>query len=202
MNEKVKKGSYAPLWILLALSALPYLAGTLYYKYRDELPQTRTSNYGTLVQPAREIKDVQLQLSDGSDKAFAEYQKKWLMLYILDDNCDEDCLKNIYYMRQVRKAMAQERFRINRLLILDSAMTDKNQLEKIKESYPGMDIATVSAETKQHFYSTIQQGSGSIFKKIMLVDPFGNYMMEYLQLPDPEKVLKDIKRLLSISRIG
>ncbi len=202
MNEKVKKNSYKPLWILLALSAFPYLAGTLYYQFKDDLPQTKMSNYGTLVEPAREIRDVQLHLSDGSEKPFTDYQKKWLMVYVLDDECSEDCLKNIYYMRQVRKAMAQERFRINRLMILDNQNIDKEQLEKIKNSYPGMDIATVSTETKPHFYSTIQQGSGSVFKKIMLIDPFGNYMMEYTQEPDPEKVLKDVKRLLSISRIG
>ncbi|MBT3205903.1 MAG: hypothetical protein HOM14_19155 [Gammaproteobacteria bacterium] len=202
MNEKVKKNSYKPLWILLALSAFPYLAGTLYYQFKDDLPQTKMSNYGTLVEPAREIRDVQLRLSDGSEKPFTDYQKKWLMIYVLDDECSEGCLKNIYYMRQIRKAMAQERFRINRLMILDNQNIDKEQLEKIKDSYPGMDIATVSTETKQHFYSTIQQGSGSIFKKIMLIDPFGNYMMEYTQEPDPEKVLKDVKRLLSISRIG
>ncbi len=187
---------------MLALCAFPYLAGTLYYQFKDDLPQTKMSNYGTLVEPAREIRDVQLHLSDGSEKPFTDYQKKWLMVYVLDDECSEDCLKNIYYMRQVRKAMAQERFRINRLMILDNQNIDKEQLEKIKNSYPGMDIATVSTETKPHFYSTIQQGSGSVFKKIMLIDPFGNYMMEYTQEPDPEKVLKDVKRLLSISRIG
>jgi len=202
MNEKVKRGSYAPLWILLALSAFPYLAGTLYYQYREELPQTRTFNYGTLVEPVREIRDVQLQLSDGSVKAFSDYQSKWLMFYILDSECNEDCLKNLYYMRQVRKAMAQDRFRINRLMVLDSENIDKQQLKKIKESYPGLDIATLSSETKQHFYSTIQQDSGSITKKILLVDPFGNLMMEYIPQPDPEMVLKDIKRLLSLSRIG
>jgi cytochrome oxidase Cu insertion factor (SCO1/SenC/PrrC family) len=48
----------------------------------------------------------------------------------------------------------------------------------------------------------MQDASGNAFRKIMLIDPMGNFMMEYDSQPDPELVLKDVKRLLTISRIG
>ncbi|MCK5664377.1 MAG: hypothetical protein KAI17_12885 [Thiotrichaceae bacterium] len=202
VTEGKKRGSYAPLWILMALSALPYIAGTLYYQYRDDIPHGESLNYGALIEPARELKGVTLSMEDGTTREISEYQQKWLMLYILDGECTEDCLKNLYYMRQVRKAMANDRFRINRIMIVENQDFNSGLYKKIKENYPAMDIAGVKGSSKESLYSTIGQDSGNIYRKIMLIDPFGNYMMEYTQQPDPEKILKDIQRLLSVSRIG
>ena len=202
MVDQQKKASYKPLWILIALCAFPYIAGSLYYHFQDQLPDVGTSNYGQLVQPLVELKDIDLRLLDGSDKSITDYRKKWLMLYVLDGECSEDCQKNIYFMRQIRKAMADERFRINRLLVLQNEDLHSESLKKILLDFQGMDVATINTNSEEHFYSTIQSTSGNIFRKIMLIDPLGNYMMEYDKEPDPELVLKDIKKLLSISRIG
>jgi cytochrome oxidase Cu insertion factor (SCO1/SenC/PrrC family) len=201
MNEVKKKGSYAPLWILLALSAFPYIAGTLYFQFRDSLP-VNSNNYGELVQPAREIPHIEITQSDGTVKKLSDYEKKWLMLYVLDRRCEEDCRKNLYYMRQIRKAMAQDRFRINRLLLVEGASGIDAELQQLMADYPGVDIATVNPQSKQSFYAVLKDEGQNNFGKILLIDPMGNYMMKYDPQPDPEKVLKDIKKLLSISRIG
>jgi len=202
MTSKEKKTSYKPLWILIALCAFPYVIATLYYQFRDELPQVGTFNYGQLVQPAREITGVKLVLANGEKADFSQYRKKWLMLYMLDSECTETCQKNIYYMRQVRKATAKERFRITRLLVLDSQDLMTGALSEFLAEFPGMQVATLGEASKAGFYSTIDTGSGSIFRKILLVDPLGNFMMEYTADPDPKALLKDVKRLLKVSRVG
>lgn len=201
-SGEVKRGSYKPLWWLIALCAFPYIAGTLWYQYRDALPTNETTNYGQLIEPVREISDVDLILLDGTQKPLAEFRKKWLMLYILDGECSEDCLKNVYYMRQIRKAMAQDRFRISRLMVLDNPSLMSGELEKVVSEYPDMYIATMQPEHQRQLYGSIQSGSENIYRKIMLIDPLGNFMMQYPKEPSPEKVLKDIKRLLKVSRIG
>ncbi len=202
MTSNEKKASYAPLWILIALCALPYVVGTLYYQFREELPQIGTSNYGRLVEPARELTGIELILSDGKRTDISHFRKKWLMLFMLDGECAEACQKNIYFMRQIRKATAQDRFRINRLLVLDSRELMTESLSKFLTEFSGMQVATPGDGSKSGFYSTIDTGSGKIFGKIILVDPLGNYIMEYTPDPDPEKLLKDIKQLLKVSRVG
>jgi hypothetical protein len=202
MSEEKKRGSYMPLWILIAVCALPYLAGTLYFQFKDELPQTGNTNYGQLIIPVRAVESIDLDMADGTRKPITDYRKKWLMLYVLDGACGEECQKNLYFMRQVRKAMAEERFRINRLLILERKELLTAQLEKLLTEFQGMDVAVFAEPAKARFLSTFDSGSGNIFKKIMVVDPLGNFMMEYDQNPDPERLLKDIKRLLAVSRIG
>lgn len=202
MTDKAKKTSYMPLWILIALCGFPYIVGTLYYQYRDVLPETDTTNYGSLITPVKEVDGISLTMQDGSEKSISEYRQKWLMLYVLDGACTEDCQKNIYFMRQIRKAMADDRFRINRLLVLDKKELYTDELKQFMLDYDGMDIAAVSEDSKELLYNTLQNDSGNVFRRIMLIDPMGNYMMEYNAQPDPELVLKDIKRLLTISRIG
>jgi hypothetical protein len=202
MTEQVKKTSYMPLWILIALCGFPYIGGTLYYQYREVLPATDTTNYGNLINPVREVSNITLAMPNGSEKQITDYRKKWLMIYVLDSACGEQCQKNIYFMRQIRKAMSKDRFRINRLLVLDNKALLTPELHEVLQDYPDMDIATLNPESKARFYSTMQDASGNTFKRIMLIDPMGNYMMEYDPQPDPELVLKDIKRLLTISRIG
>ncbi len=191
-----------PLWILIALCGFPYIGGTLYYQYREQLPQTDTLNYGSLITPVKELNNIAFTLLDGREKPVTEYRKKWLMVYVLDRACAEDCQKNLYFMRQIRKAMSDDRFRINRLLVLDNKELMTDDLQNFLQDYQGMDVATVNSESKTNFYTTMQGESGNTFRKIMLIDPMGNFMMEYDSQPDPELVLKDVKRLLTISRIG
>jgi hypothetical protein len=202
MTEQVKKTSYMPLWILIVLCGFPYIGGTLYYQYREQLPATGTTNYGELISPVKEVKNINLTMLDGSEKPITDYRKKWLMVYILDGGCSEDCQKNLYFMRQIRKAMAEDRYRINRLLVLDKQQLLTDDLQTLLQDYEGMDVATINMESKSNLYSTLQDASGNSFRKIMLIDPMGNFMMQYDSHPDPELVLKDVKRLLTISRIG
>ena len=202
MTEEVKRGSYTPLWILIAVCAFPYIAGTVYFQFRDKLPETGTTNYGTLVQPVREIGPVRLALLDGSEMDISGLGKKWLMLYLVDSACTEPCQKDLYYMRQVRKALAADRFRVNRLLLLDHAALETDALRKMLEAFPGMYAASLEPDSKKHLYSILKIDTDDIFGKILLIDPLGNFMLEYPRGPDPTKMLKDIKKLLDVSRIG
>jgi hypothetical protein len=202
MTEEVKKTSYKPLWWLIALCAFPYIGGTIYYQYHGMWSEGETTNYGTLVEPAREVAGVTLAFADGSEAPIEDLRKKWLMLYLLDAPCGEACKKNIYFMRQVRKAMAQDRFRISRLMIVESLDLLDDELKTFLKEYPGMQVAVVKAGDKTALRAALDDGSADIYKKIMLVDPLGNYMMRYPVDLDPKPFLKDIKRLLTVSRIG
>jgi len=202
MTEEVKKTSYKPLWWLIALCAFPYIAGTLYYQSLSWFPRAETTNHGTLVEPVRELSGISFEMSDGSQKSIEDYRRKWLMMYLLDDSCQENCQKNIYFMRQVRKAMGQDRFRISRLMILDRTALHDAELAAFLEDYPGLEVATVSVDDKARLAQLLEHEGGDIYRKIMLVDPLGNYMMRYPVELDPKLFLKDIKRLLSVSRIG
>lgn len=202
-TEEVRRGSYKPLWFLIALCAFPYLAGTLYYQFKDALPGGGTTNYGTLVEPVREIDGIKLNMADGSERSFNDLRKKWIMLYVLDGSCDEQCQKDLYFTRQVRKAVADDRFRITRLMLLDNAnQLHDSSIEAVIQAHPDLELATVYSGHRSRLWEILRGVSGKVPNKIMLVDPLGNFMMEYPADSDPESILKDVKRLLAVSRIG
>lgn len=133
---------------------------------------TQTVNYGELLNPP-------LSLGKIVSKNIVEYQGRWVLLYV-SPVCDTLCTQNLYKMRQVRLATGKDQERIVRLLVTQSAYA-------LPEGYQG----TYQEETSQQ----IQPG-------LYLADPHGNIILYYKKDADPEKLLKDLTRLLRISQIG
>lgn len=201
MNEARRRTSYAPLWILVAVTFLPVIAAWLYYTFYDYMPHLKTSNYGQLVSPVRPVQSFDLVSLDGQPYSANALQGKWTLLTVGASDCAEQCQKNIYVMRQVRLATDRERGRIQRLFILD----DRRQLDEFLtrlDGYEGMAVATGSRRALDNFYAILDTGSGQVMDRIFIIDPLGNYMMEYPVGMDPELILKDLKRLLEVSKIG
>jgi len=64
--------------------------------------------------------------------------------------------------------------------------------------YPGMHVARAPANPFLAEFPAPRDPSGHIY----LVDPLGNLMLRYPADPDPQRMLKDLARLLRASRIG
>ncbi len=133
---------------------------------------SKTVNYGKLLNPP-------LPLAKIVSKSIAEYQGRWVLFYE-SPVCDTLCTENLYKMRQVRLAVGKDQDRVVRLLVTETAYT-------LPEAYQG----TYQEETSQQ----IQSG-------LYLADPHGNIILYYNKDADPEKLLKDLTRLLRISQIG
>jgi cytochrome oxidase Cu insertion factor (SCO1/SenC/PrrC family) len=201
MNEARRKSKYAPLWILIAVTFLPVLVAWLYYLFYDQLPHIGTSNNGQLVSPVRPVASFDLVSLDGQSYRAGALQGKWTLLTVGSSACAEQCQKNMYIMRQVRLATDRDRSRIQRLFILD----DRRQLDQFLArlaGYEGMAVATGDRRALDDFYAILDTGDGLVMDRIFIIDPLGNYMMEYPVGMDPELILEDLKRLLEVSKIG
>jgi cytochrome oxidase Cu insertion factor (SCO1/SenC/PrrC family) len=124
---------------------------------------------------------------------------KWTLAYIGGSRCDAPCRESLYTMRQVRLALGEDMRRVERLLIL----TDQEGLAELREglkSYPGMVVATASRAALDDLRRTFDWEAypGSVF----VIDPLGNLMMRYDPATEPKGMLKDLERLLKVSRIG
>ena len=105
--------------------------------------------------------------------------------------CDAYCEKKLYFMRQVRPRRARSMERVERLWVLTDAGAPRAELLAAIE---GTRIATQPCDPEL---------SGRIrVDHIYLVDPLGNLMMRFPRDPDPSRMLKDLQRLLKLSRIG
>ena len=64
-----------------------------------------------------------------------DYSGRWTLIYHLKNNCLDDCLKNIYLLRQIHTALGKDMNRLQRVLISNS----ESEIDILK-SYPGLTI--------------------------------------------------------------
>jgi len=98
-------------------------------------------------------------------------------------------------MRQARLAQGRDADRVERVWLLDdSAVPDPALLR----DHPGL----ITARAPRGAFAAEFPVEGNRADYIYVVDPRGNLMLRFPGDPDPRKMLKDLERLLKVSRIG
>lgn len=195
------KRSNRTLWILVAVCALPYLAGWLYFQFMDKLPTPATTNYGTLLSPVRAVGELPLVGADGATFNTADLRGKWVLVTVADSACAASCQQNLYFLRQVRQAMGNERRRVERLLML----TETSQLAALQlhlKEHAGMNVAVGPAASITQLQAVLQNPNPAAKDGLYIIDPLGNVMMSYPPDFKGELIIKDLRRLLKVSQVG
>ncbi len=195
------KRSNHTLWVLIAVCALPYLAGWLYYQFMDQLPAPITTNHGTLVSPVRAVGELPLLAADGTTFNIADLRGKWVLATVASSACTQTCQQNLYHLRQVRQAMGNERRRVERLLILNETSQLAELLPHL-QAHEGLRLATGPATSVGHLQSLLQDPNPVAEDGIYIIDPLGNVMMSYPPNFSGELMIKDLRRLLKVSQVG
>lgn len=197
---EIKKKNNTTLWVMVFLFGLPYIAAFYYYFNRADIDLI-TSNYGTIITPARPIPDFNLTKLDDSEFKLSSLKGKWVLFSIGSSSCKQDCVDNLYKIRQIKKAVGQEYKRITKLFFLK----DKTNIESFKlllKDYHGVDVIIPSGNEYNNYLSNFLYKGIELEDSIFIIDPLGNYMMVYPKGADASKMLKDIERLLKVSKIG
>lgn len=177
---------------MLALTIAPVAGAYLLYYF---WPPEDTVNYGELIE-GRSLPDDTLATADGAEFRIAAWRGKWVLVMVDSAACDAYCEKKLYYLRQVRLAQGKEMGRVERAFLL----TDRAPLAPDKLApYDGTWL--LRAGGKESFLAAFP-AERSRTAHIYLVDPLGNVILRYPQDPDPSLMIKDLKRLLKVSRIG
>jgi hypothetical protein len=134
---------------------------------------------------------------DGQPIALEAYKGKWLMLQTGNAQCAEPCRKKLHDMRQLRLAQGKDMDRIERVWLI----TDDKPLETmLMREYDGTHMLRGKPDAIK---SWLPADSGTtVDDHIYMIDPLGNLMMRFPKDADPNKVKKDLAKLLKASRIG
>ncbi|MFZ6774133.1 SCO family protein [Undibacterium sp. SXout7W] len=198
-NENpTSKGRWKLLLILLVCAAPMIFSYLAYYVIK---PGGRT-NYGVILDPRDypvPALNARLLSTHSTDKTTGldAYKGKWLMLSIDGGDCHPACRKKLYDIRQLRLAQGKEMERIERVwLISDEQPVDTDLIRQ----HDGMQMLRVNAEIVKRWLPT--EADTQISDHIYMVDPLGNLMMRFPKDADPNKMKKDIAKLLKASSIG
>jgi hypothetical protein len=180
------------LYAVLAICIAPVAAS--YFAYYVMPPSGRT-NYGALITPPRSVPAaIKLTRLDGTAFQFASLAGRWVMLSASGAECSERCNAALLQMRQQRLMTGKDRDRVERLwLVTDAAPLST----MILREYEGTQIVRAPASTVRDWLA-LEPGVASD-GIVWLVDPMGNLMLRWPQDPEPQKVKKDLARLLTAS---
>jgi len=183
------------LFAVLAICASPLFAS--YLTYYVIKPQGRT-NYGALLDPrAYPLPALGATTLDGKPSELDALKGKWIMLQVAGGDCDDACHKRLHDMRQLRLAQGKDMDRIERVWLI----TDNQPLETMLiREYDGTRMLRVKPDAIRQWLPAEQ---GTLPQDhIYMIDPLGNLMMRFPKDADPNKIKKDLAKLLKASRIG
>ncbi len=197
-NVSQKKSNRRKLVMVLVVFSLPVVAATL--MYLSGWKPAATVNHGELIQPVRLIEDRTMQALDGKAVKFSELHGKWTMVYFDSASCAEECMKQLYVMRQTHISQGKDQERVQRVFILTDDKAIDNLAAKLSD-YAGMQVwkgdKTVLSKLALEF--GMESEAVTAGRAIYLIDPQGNLMMRYVAGIDPAGIRKDLVRLLKYS---
>jgi hypothetical protein len=190
MSDAARKRSLVSLWLIIAVTAVPVMASYLVYYF---WPPAHTVNYGELLEPAP-LPDPPLALADGTPFELSRLRGRWILAMVDSGNCDDYCQKKLFYLRQLRLTQGKNMERVERVwLISDGAVPGVETMVR----YEGTWLIRAGNDVLEHFPAR-EARSDHIF----VIDPLGNLIMRYPRDPDPQRMIKDLTRLLKVSRVG
>ncbi|WP_394779008.1 SCO family protein [Undibacterium sp.] len=196
MEKTVNKTSGRwKLFLIIFICASPLVFS--YLAYYVIKPEGRT-NYGAILDPRQyPMPKLESSLLGGEAKELDAYKGKWIMLVADSGDCADACKKKLYDMRQLRLIQGKEMDRIERVwLITDDKPVDTMLIRE----YDGMHMLHAKPDLVKAWLP-VEQGT-DIRDHIYMIDPLGNLMMRFPKDADPNKIKKDIIKLLKASSIG
>ncbi|HEX2530054.1 MAG TPA: cytochrome C oxidase subunit I [Burkholderiaceae bacterium] len=184
------------LLAVIVVCAAPVIAS--YFAYYVIKPQTRT-NYGALIDSRAYPTPKTLASSalDGKSVSLTAYKGKWVMLQVDSAACGEPCKRKLYEMRQLRLTQGKDMDRIERVWLI----TDDRPVETmLMREYDGTRMLRAKADALNAWLPA-DKGTAPT-DHIYIVDPLGNLVMRFPKGGDPNKMKKDVARLLKASSIG
>lgn len=195
---KANKSKAAGRWKLLLVvlvCASPMIAS--YLTYFVIKPQSRT-NYGELIDPrSYPMPSLASTSLDGKPTELDAYKGKWIMLQTDSGDCAENCRTKLFQQRQLRLTTGKGMDRIERVwLVTDDKPIDTMLLRE----YDGTRVLRADPAILKKWLP-VEEGAG-IADHVYMIDPLGNLMMRFPKNPDPNRMKKDISKLLRASSIG
>ena len=197
--------SRTPLVLIVLLSAAPVLAALVAYFNPDWRPDGSVA-YGTLIEPQRPIPTstaLQATTLDGKPFDVASLKGKWLLITADGGDCQDACARKLFILRNSHASQGKNVERLARVwFITDDAPVP----ERVLEAYKGTMMLRVQPEQLKAFLlaelASTNVAAKALAEPMWIIDPHANLMMQYPANAEPEKVRKDITKLVYHSRIG
>ena len=188
------------LVIIAAMFLLPLVLAWFMYTGTIDYKPASTRNLGQLVDPPLPMSwdDIRLINFPGEAPvpATQELATHWVILRIVPNSCAEKCVQYVTQLRQIHRAAGRNQSRV-RIALLLSEPVQLPTVTQLRDIYPEFNLITSGNGALQTAMGQAARDMSSTY----LIDPLGNIMMVYEPGTDPNNLKKDLKRLLTWSKL-
>ncbi len=183
--------------VIVAFFVLPILVSWFLVFFTDYGRDSVGTQHGVLINPPRQLQDV--QLTDPLTGEKTALYEKWTLFLPVSGDCDQTCRDNLYAVRQIRLAMGKEMQRMQRA----SYFQGRDQIENVDTlfaDYAGH-LVLFAKDVNADFAAKLRIESLDTTNAMYLIDPAGFVVICYPEGSNPSGIIKDLKRLLRISKL-
>ena len=189
------------LGLFLVVILLPVAFAWMMAK-KSERQNFKMTHHGDLISPAITLPASTFHEPQTSNTVTAEQLKeKWWVILVAPVQCSAAQEQLFYNLQQMHTALGKSASRVERMLLtLEQNATNHCQQYITDKPVKQFSMHLIDFERRLGNVSHNQKmlAMGEIF----LMDPQGNVMMHYDADTPTQDILKDLKRLLRISKIG
>jgi cytochrome oxidase Cu insertion factor (SCO1/SenC/PrrC family) len=151
--------------------------------------------HGLLISPIIQIGDF--ELFEPISREINQLIGKWTLVSFVENKCEKACEFQLYELRQIWLALGKDGNKIQRLSIVkDNNLISSEQIKLSQGQLLLKDDSDLKDRLNNQFKSYPDFESESIY----LIDPYGNLMMQYKKGTNPSGIIKDLERLIRISK--
>ena len=191
------------LVVIFAVFLGPLLAAFIwYYGLGGVFALRGSTNNAPLISPVIALKPFSNAEINGAPFTAESLKHRWSVIHTVAEECDRHCEKSLYNTRQTRLALGKDANRLRRILL----GPNRDALNRLAADHPD---AVRLLESGDESRNGLENQLAPVLKNrnlgehdALLLDPLGNLMMIIPAGLDPGLLLKDLKHLLRVSRIG
>ncbi|MEH6651550.1 MAG: hypothetical protein V7707_16105 [Motiliproteus sp.] len=198
-NVSTKKRALLPLVLLLIISVVPIAGAMLSYFGGLAVPEAKVNN-GRLVLDQPPLQRWQLQTLSGQQW---QGQGRWQLLLLVPE-CQHQCQQWQHLLGQIKTSLGRDRDRVQPQLVLQQRQPI-GVAEEQDVAIEGIARGTQEAlgtGTKIPEHVLTSDYARELDSGIWLADPLGNMVLHYRLDQSPQELMKDLKRLLKVSKVG
>ena len=187
------------LAVIFAIFLGPLLAAFIwYYGLGGALTPQGKTNHAPLLSPVIALEPFSNAGTDGAHYNAESFKHQWSIIHLLPDPCAAQCEQSLYNTRQTRLALGKDASRVQRILL----SPNRDLLKRLAATQPDSIRLLASANGIENQLAPVIKTRNIGANDALLIDPLGNLMMIIPAELDPGLLLKDLKHLLKVSRIG